>query len=113
MGWPQPGRCVAILGTDGTPTPRGEPGVLAVNRSDPGLMLGYWQDDARTVKAHAEDGLSIIAAWIVPASDLDADTLQTHCAAHLAAYKIPRAFHEVDALPHTANGKLQRRALRL
>ena len=172
MGWPQPGRCVAILDADGTPMLRGEPGVLAVHRSDPGLMLGYWQDDARTAKAHAgewfltgdravmgeggaltyqgrdddmmnaqgyrvapqeveavlalhpsvaecavtevavKDGLSIIAAWIVPASDFNADTLQSHCAEHLATYKIPRAFHEIDALPRTANGKLQRRALK-
>jgi len=45
VGRPQPGRCVAILPVeDGTtPLPRGEEGLLAVHRSDPGLMLGYWQ----------------------------------------------------------------------
>ncbi|QYX55347.1 acyl--CoA ligase [Roseovarius sp. SCSIO 43702] len=40
LGWPQPGRRVAILGEDG-PVPRGTPGVIAVHRDDPGLMLGY------------------------------------------------------------------------
>ena len=172
MGWPQPGRHVAIIGEDATPTPLGEAGVLAVHRTDPGLMLGYWQDAARTSEAYAgdwfltgdravmgqggairyegrdddmmnaqgyrvapqeveealalhpsvaecgvtevqiEDGLSIIAAWIVPASDVDEAALRTHCTDHLASYKIPRAFHQLDTLPRTANGKLQRRALK-
>lgn len=42
LGYPQDGRHVAVLGEDGTPVPRGTPGVLAVHRDDPGLMLGYW-----------------------------------------------------------------------
>lgn len=44
VGKPQPGRCVAILPVDGgtTPLPPGEEGLLAAHRSDPGLMLGYW-----------------------------------------------------------------------
>ena len=49
-GRPQPGRRVAILPVedDGTPEatlplPAGAIGLLAVHRSDPGLMLGYWR----------------------------------------------------------------------
>ena len=45
-GKPQPGRVVAILpieGPESAPVPAGETGMLAVHRSDPGLMLGYWQ----------------------------------------------------------------------
>lgn len=43
-GKPQPGRRVAILPLeDGTePLPPGTEGVIAVHRSDPGLMLRYW-----------------------------------------------------------------------
>ena len=43
-GKPQPGRLVAILPTEGGTEPLavGEVGLLAVHRSDPGLMLGYW-----------------------------------------------------------------------
>ena len=44
-GRPQPGRRVAILAeeSDSTePLPAGEVGLLAVHRSDPGLMLRYW-----------------------------------------------------------------------
>lgn len=47
-GRPQPGRCVTVLpieGGDGEVSP-GETGLLAVHRSDPGLMLGYWNRPA-------------------------------------------------------------------
>jgi acyl-coenzyme A synthetase/AMP-(fatty) acid ligase len=53
VGRPQPGRCVAILpdeaGTE--PLPAGAEGLIAVHRSDPGLMLGYWkrQEEEREV----------------------------------------------------------------
>lgn len=40
LGQPQTGRRVAIVGPDG-PVPMGEPGIIAVHTSDPGLMLGY------------------------------------------------------------------------
>lgn len=48
VGKPQPGRCVAALPLDQgtTPLPPGEEGLLAVHRSDPGLMLRYWQRPA-------------------------------------------------------------------
>lgn len=44
IGKPQPGRSVAILPVDGgtDPLPPGAEGLLAAHRSDPGLMLGYW-----------------------------------------------------------------------
>jgi len=171
MGNPQPGRHVAVLGDGGAPLPLGEAGVLAVHESDPGLMLGYWQDDKRTREAYVGewfltgdravmgaggaltylgrnddmmnaqgyrvapqeveealtlhplisecgvtevevgDGLSIISAWVVAEDEVEADTLRQHCALHLAGYKIPRAFHRIEALPRTANGKVQRRSL--
>ncbi|PWE30108.1 benzoate--CoA ligase [Pararhodobacter marinus] len=47
-GYPQPGRSVAVLGEDGQPALRGEPGVMAVARSDPGLFLGYWGQPEET-----------------------------------------------------------------
>ncbi|MBH0237719.1 acyl-CoA synthetase [Methylobrevis albus] len=44
-GRPQRGRRIAVLPREGgsEPLPVGEIGVLAVHRSDPGLMLGYWR----------------------------------------------------------------------
>ncbi len=55
IGKPQPGRRVAILGLDGgpEPLPPGEQGLLAVHRSDPGLMLGYWnrpEEEAQVIR---------------------------------------------------------------
>ncbi|TRW96721.1 acyl--CoA ligase [Paracoccus sp. M683] len=40
-GYPQPGRRVTVLDDAGSPLPQGQPGLLAVHRSDPGLFLGY------------------------------------------------------------------------
>lgn len=54
-GKPQAGRCVAILPADpadgDAPLAPGQTGLLAVHRSDPGLLLGYWErpeEDAAT-----------------------------------------------------------------
>ena len=47
LGWPQPGRRVAILGKDG-PVPVGTSGIIAVHRSDPGMMLGYLDQPEET-----------------------------------------------------------------
>ncbi len=41
LGYPQPGRHIAVVDDDGQIVPRGTPGIMAVHRSDPGLMLGY------------------------------------------------------------------------
>ena len=54
LGYPQPGRRVAIL--DGTgPVPRGTPGTLAVSRRDPGLMLRYWNAPDETASRFQGD----------------------------------------------------------
>ena len=47
LGQPQEGRRVAILGPEG-PVATGQPGTIAVHRSDPGLMLGYYNDPQGT-----------------------------------------------------------------
>ena len=48
IGKPQAGRRIAILPVDGgdQPLAPGEEGLLAVHRSDQGLMLGYWNRPA-------------------------------------------------------------------
>ena len=37
------------------PVRRGQPGQLAIGRRDPGLMLGYWNDEAETAARRHED----------------------------------------------------------
>lgn len=53
-GRAQPGRRVAVLDPERLdapmPLPPGEIGRLAVHRSDPGLMLGYWQRPEETAE---------------------------------------------------------------
>jgi acyl-coenzyme A synthetase/AMP-(fatty) acid ligase len=54
IGRPQPGRAVRILPVDNDetePLPPGTEGLIACHRSDPGLMLGYWNrpDEEREV----------------------------------------------------------------
>lgn len=174
-GKPQPGRRVAALPQEGgeEPLPAGEIGLLAVHRSDPGLMLGYWrrpEEDAEAFRgdwfvagdlvSFDEDGymrhhgrgddvmnalgyrvspleveeaiashpsvaevgvaewkaredLVLIAAYVVPKDGAapDESALASHCAERLASYKRPKAFHFVEKLPRSANGKLQRRRL--
>ncbi|MDP2062461.1 MAG: class I adenylate-forming enzyme family protein [Phaeovulum sp.] len=55
IGYPQPGRHLAVLGPDGTPVGRGEPGILAVHRSDPGLFLGYLDAPEETAARYQGD----------------------------------------------------------
>ncbi|HXX47354.1 MAG TPA: class I adenylate-forming enzyme family protein [Myxococcota bacterium] len=63
-------------------------------------------------RAHAHLG-EIPVAEIEPADPAHPPTrgeLVAHCRARLPAYKIPREFRLVEALPQTATGKLARRA---
>jgi acyl-coenzyme A synthetase/AMP-(fatty) acid ligase len=80
--------------------------VEAAMRSFPGI--GDCAVTAVTVKAET----SVIAAFFQAADDPDMAALETHMAARLAQYKRPRLYERVDALPRTATGKINRRALR-
>tara|TARA_R110000868_G_scaffold18172_29_gene79237 strand:- start:50149 stop:51609 length:1461 start_codon:yes stop_codon:yes gene_type:complete len=54
-GRPQPGRHIAIVDDTGTPQPIGQPGIIAVHRSDPGLMLEYIGAPDETAQKFAND----------------------------------------------------------
>jgi benzoate-CoA ligase family protein len=60
------------------------------------------------------DGLDKPVAYVVtrPGATLDADELIAFCRAGLASFKRPRLVVEVDELPKTATGKIQRYRLR-
>lgn len=171
-GHAQPGRRIAVLDAAGRPVPRGTAGMLAVHRSDPGLFLGYVDDEAATIARFsgdwfltgdtvtmAADGAiryvgrsddmmnaggirlspleveaalsdhpgiadcaateisvkadtTVIALFYVTKGTVDEAGLRTAAATRLAHYKQPRLYIPVPALPRTANGKINRRALR-
>ena len=54
LGRPQPGRRIAIV-EDGAPVSLGSEGTIAIHRSDPGLMLGYYNEAVETNKRFAGD----------------------------------------------------------
>ncbi|MFD1509277.1 class I adenylate-forming enzyme family protein [Lacimonas salitolerans] len=58
LGQPQQGRRVAIVDDAGNPVPMGDPGVIAVARTDPGLMLGY-------LGAEEETAARMRGAWFL------------------------------------------------
>lgn len=49
-GRPQKGRRISLLPPDKgeNAVPRGETGLIAIHRSDPGLMIGYWRNEVET-----------------------------------------------------------------
>lgn len=50
-GKPQPGKICAIVDTEGNPVPKGEPGILAIKKTDPGLFKKYWKKPIITKKS--------------------------------------------------------------
>lgn len=56
LGYPQRGRRIALLDADGQPVERGHPGVIAVDASDPGLVLGYLDAVEETRARFSPDG---------------------------------------------------------
>ncbi|WP_010137642.1 AMP-binding protein [Oceanicola sp. S124] len=55
-----------------------------------------------------------ICAFVMPAPgvQLDPQALQAHCRSRMARHKMPKYIQPMDALPLTANGKVQKFALR-
>lgn len=75
VGRVQEGRAVAILPEEGgtNPLPVGSTGLLAVHRSDPGLMLGYW-------RRPLEEAEVVRGDWFVGGdlASIDAEGYVTH-----------------------------------
>jgi benzoate-CoA ligase len=70
--------------------------------------------ECAVVGVRDERGLETVVAAVVARSGraIDAGTLEAHCRARMAAFKRPRGYVPVDALPRTATGKVRRFALR-
>jgi len=54
-GRPQPGKICAIVDHDGEEQPVGEPGILAIKKTDPGLFKEYWNKQDKTAASFKKD----------------------------------------------------------
>ncbi|MDF0668419.1 MAG: amino acid adenylation domain-containing protein [Nitrospira sp.] len=67
--------------------------------------------DAVVIVREAADGTKQLAAYVAAPADLDVDSLRARLVVHLPDYMIPSTVTVMEALPLTANGKLDRAAL--
>ncbi|MER7764187.1 amino acid adenylation domain-containing protein [Streptomyces sp. NPDC097619] len=111
VAWRADGTLEFLGRTDGQVKVRGfriEPGEIeSALTAHPAIA------DAAVV-AHHEDGRTVLVAHLVPGTDRsvpDTAELRGHLAGSLPGHMIPAAFATLDALPLTANGKVDRRAL--
>jgi len=75
------------------------------------LRLAPGVRDAAVVAAPDERLGEIPVAFVVSDAPVDASALAALCREHLVPYKVPVAFHRIDALPRNDVGKLLRREL--
>lgn len=68
--------------------------------------------EAAAVDHAVRPGVTVIALAYTGPAPLDEGRLAAHAAQRLARYKQPRLWRHLPALPRTANGKLNRKALR-
>jgi acyl-coenzyme A synthetase/AMP-(fatty) acid ligase len=72
------------------------------------LKLAEVTDAAVVVAGSTESSRHLVAFYAGPPAPLPTAEIRTHLAEHLPAYMIPRAFHHLEHLPLTANGKIDR-----
>jgi malonyl-CoA/methylmalonyl-CoA synthetase len=71
-------------------------------RAQPGII------DAAVVGTPSDEWGEIVTAFVEAPADVDVDAVVAAVADDLVAYKRPRLFHRVDALPRNAMGKVVR-----
>jgi amino acid adenylation domain-containing protein len=79
--------------------------TASILRTHPGVRSGA------VIAAPSPDGGDMLVAYVVEKDLLSAEELREFLGKTLPEYMIPAAFVRIDALPLTANGKLDKRAL--
>lgn len=71
-------------------------------------------EDAAVVGLKNDDGTEVVVAAVIAAAghDFDEHALREHCYAKVTRYKVPRRIVQVEDLPRTMLGKIQRRLVR-
>jgi amino acid adenylation domain-containing protein len=77
--------------------------------------IGYYRaagiDDAVVLAKTAENGNTYLCGYVKGSGQLTAQELRRHLAEHLPDYMIPSYFVQLDRLPLSASGKVDRKAL--
>ncbi|NOQ26722.1 MAG: amino acid adenylation domain-containing protein, partial [Bacteroidales bacterium] len=75
------------------------------------VLLKYENIKESVVLAREENGDKYLCAYIVSAKELNHEELRAYMSAQLPDYMVPSYFIEMESLPLTANGKVNRKAL--
>ena len=90
-------------------------GVNVYPREIEEVLIGHPDviDVAVVGRPSGQWGEEIVAIIVVrPGSEIGDDTLEQHCRAALAGFKVPRSWQRRDVLPRNAAGKILKRELR-
>jgi amino acid adenylation domain-containing protein/non-ribosomal peptide synthase protein (TIGR01720 family) len=68
-------------------------------------------DEAVVIAKANEDQVNELVAYIVSSETLTASDLQTYLEAHLPSYAVPAHFVQIEQLPLTSNGKVDKKKL--
>lgn len=68
-------------------------------------------EDAVCVPRHDEEWGQVPILYFVASQTINLDELNDYLLQYLAKYKVPKAYFEVESLPYTSTGKLQRNKL--
>ncbi|MDO5618652.1 long-chain-fatty-acid--CoA ligase [Kocuria sp.] len=87
---------------------------VAPSEVETALRMHDAVEDAAVVGLKNQDGTEIVVAAVIPAAGhgFDESALREHCYQKVTRYKVPRRIIEVEDLPRTMLGKIQRRLVR-
>uniref|UniRef100_UPI0031DADD9A amino acid adenylation domain-containing protein n=1 Tax=Chitinophaga sp. TaxID=1869181 RepID=UPI0031DADD9A len=85
------------------------------NRIEPGeiesCILGWGHAEQAGVVVKGDGNHKYLLAYVVPGAGYSRDALYSYLGAHLPEYMVPGIIMELDTLPLTSSGKLNRKAL--
>ena len=74
-------------------------------------VIGFYPGIRSTVVIVVKKETEYLAAYFTADSRIDIEDLKAHLAAQLTAYMVPQAFVQLEEMPLTANGKIDKKAL--